>query len=210
MCHLQRPKRKNGALSATKTRLVCVQLCGLARSVGASLEPLSPQRSKDHAAIGKRSSSSELCGCTAAPCLQSSTTQGKSRGHRRLQPGNGDERRPRRRPLRPVRPERGREARRAGAARRGAGGVERAVPQGERERLRVHERLWRRHVRGPCPSEGVPSTHDDDVGSHASARVCGTEHAIDAGRCRSSTSSTSRSRWTPRRSAPAGSAERRA
>ena len=31
-----------------------------------------------------------------------------------------------------------------------------------------------------------------------------------AGRCRSSTSSTSRSRWTPRRSAPAGSTERRA
>ena len=34
--------------------------------------------------------------------------------------------------------------------------------------------------------------------------------AYRAGRCRSSTSSTSRSRWTPRRSAPAGSTERRA
>ena len=47
-------------------------------------------------------------------------------------------------------------------------------------------------------------------------RECGTEHAIaatqattHAGRCRSSTSSTSRSRWTPRRSAPAGSTEPR-
>ena len=43
-------------------------------------------------------------------------------------------------------------------------------------------------------------------------RECGTEHAIattHAGRCRSSTSSTSRSRWTPRRSAPAGSTEQR-
>ena len=49
---------------------------------------------------------------------------------------------------------------------------------------------------------------------HASARVWHrTRHRRDAtthaGRCRSSTSSTSRSRWTPRRSAPAGSTESR-
>ena len=132
-----------------------------------------------HAALRCNRAGCELCGCLAAPSCHQSCCQGKSRGHRRLQPGNGGECRPRRRPLRPLRPERGREARRAGAPRCGAGGVERAVPQGERERLRVHERVRGRHARGPCPSEGVPSTRDDDVGA---SRVCGTEHAIAARR----------------------------
>ena len=41
-----------------------------------------------------------------------------------------------------------------------------------------------------------------------SVRECvGQNSPSHAGRCRSSTSSTSRSRWTPRRSAPAGSIE---
>ena len=44
-----------------------------------------------------------------------------------------------------------------------------------------------------------------------SVRECvGQNSPSHAGRCRSSTSSTSRSRWTPRRSAPAGFIKRRA
>ena len=45
--------------------------------------------------------------------------------------------------------------------------------------------------------------------AHAIAATHATQATTHAGRCRSSTSSTSRSRWTPRRSAPAGSTEQR-
>ena len=168
-----------------------------------------------HDARRNRSAGCELCGCLAtSSCLQSCHTQGKSGSGRPLQPSNGGERGPRRRPVRYVRPERGREARRAGAHRRRTRSIEREVPEGERERLRVHERFWRRHVRARRPWY-VPSRNVRHTRMMSQTRW-GTEHAIaatqattHAGRCRSSTSSTSRSRWTPRRSAPAGSTERR-
>ena len=119
-----------------------------------------------HAARSKRGAGCEHCGCLAAPsCLQSRSSQGKSGSGRPLQPSNDGERRARRRPVRYVRPERSREARRAGAHRRRTGSTKREVPEGERERLRVHERLWGCHVRGRCPWY-VPSRHTP------SPRIC--------------------------------------
>ena len=191
-----------------------------------------------HAALRCNRAGGELCGCLAtSSCLQSCTSQGKSRGHRRLQPGNGDECRPRRRPLRSLRPERGREARRAGARRRPMRrSLHAATPSTRRTQARLdaeqealNERFRKesesdfafmsvfgvvtrgRGVLGVClratrlrrgyvPNASVAQ-------NTPSPRRTATTHA---GRCRSSTSSTSRSRWTPRRSAPAGSTERRA
>ena len=157
VCRLQRPNSKNGDRELQQNHW-CSACRGLQRHHRCILAFLSPQRSITMLRLISVALAVSSVAALQPPAQSWCRSQGKSGSNRPLQPSNDDERRPRRRPVRHVRPERGREARRAGAHRRRTGSTQREVPEGERERLRVHERFWGCHARARCPWY-VPSSH---------------------------------------------------